>query len=185
MRWREEGGVWGAFDFSPEVFLTRLRERSSARRRGGEKKKKPQGGRRAWGRPRGASRDQSAAAPACAFAAAPSHWPPPSPRSTRPLTSPHPFSAQVDGIGPLKEGKPTAAFRPYTPTSKREQKGSFDLLVKVYEKGVVSKHFGSLKVGDSLDIKARRSSPAPLMIAMTGDRPVTSSRASFPCSVND
>merc|ERR1712144_169839 len=43
--------------------------------------------------------------------------------------------------------------RPYTPTSASTAKGHFDLIVKVYEKGVMSKHFGRLKEGDGLEIK--------------------------------
>merc|ERR1719281_491147 len=44
-------------------------------------------------------------------------------------------------------------IRPYTPTSAATAKGHFDLVVKVYEKGVMSKHFGDLKEGDELEIK--------------------------------
>lgn len=44
------------------------------------------------------------------------------------------------------------AGRPYTPTTGDETKGSFDLVVKVYEKGAVSKYLDSLKVGDMAEI---------------------------------
>jgi cytochrome-b5 reductase len=44
-------------------------------------------------------------------------------------------------------------IRPYTPISSNLEQGYFDLLVKVYPSGVMSKHFGSLKVGDKLDMK--------------------------------
>lgn len=55
-------------------------------------------------------------------------------------------------------------IRPYTPTSTVEQKGSLDLVVKVYPgllfcfllnclDGVMSQHFKSLKVGDALAFK--------------------------------
>ena len=37
-------------------------------------------------------------------------------------------------------------IRPYTPTSAKDAKGYFDLVVKVYEQGKMSKHFGELKV---------------------------------------
>jgi len=44
-------------------------------------------------------------------------------------------------------------IRPYTPVSSNADEGHWDLLVKVYEKGVMSKHLGSLKPGDTLDVK--------------------------------
>ncbi|KAG0250573.1 NADH-cytochrome b5 reductase [Mortierella polycephala] len=44
-------------------------------------------------------------------------------------------------------------IRPYTPTSDADQKGSFEFIVKRYDAGVMSAHFHSLKVGDTLAIK--------------------------------
>jgi len=44
-------------------------------------------------------------------------------------------------------------IRPYTPTSQAEQKDHFDLLVKVYPEGKMSKHFGNLHPGDELLMK--------------------------------
>lgn len=44
-------------------------------------------------------------------------------------------------------------IRPYTPTSPRTQRGSFELVVKAYPNGNVSKYFSELKEGDSVDIK--------------------------------
>jgi len=49
------------------------------------------------------------------------------------------------------DGKPVV--RPYTPISTEHQKGHFDLLVKMYETGNMSKHIHSLKVGDQLEVK--------------------------------
>ncbi|KAF9568111.1 NADH-cytochrome b5 reductase [Mortierella alpina] len=49
------------------------------------------------------------------------------------------------------EGK--AVIRPYTPTSDADLKGSFDFIVKRYDAGVMSAHFHSLKVGDTLAVK--------------------------------
>ncbi|GAA5823622.1 hypothetical protein JCM10212_006707 [Sporobolomyces blumeae] len=43
--------------------------------------------------------------------------------------------------------------RSYTPTSSDDDKGHFDLLVKSYPTGNISKHFGELKVGDRLAVK--------------------------------
>ncbi|KAF7319911.1 NADH-cytochrome b5 reductase [Mycena kentingensis (nom. inval.)] len=43
--------------------------------------------------------------------------------------------------------------RSYTPISSDEQKGSFDLLIKSYEKGNISRHFTTLSLGDNLRIK--------------------------------
>ena len=50
-----------------------------------------------------------------------------------------------------KDGKEVA--RPYTPTSLRDQKGSFELVVKSYPTGNVSKYLDGLNVGDSIDVK--------------------------------
>ena len=52
-----------------------------------------------------------------------------------------------------EDGTKEYVMRPYTPTSASSAKGHFDLVVKVYEKGVMSKHFGEMKVGDELEIK--------------------------------
>ncbi|ORY87512.1 NADH-cytochrome b5 reductase 1 [Leucosporidium creatinivorum] len=43
--------------------------------------------------------------------------------------------------------------RSYTPTSSDDDKGFFDLLIKSYPTGNISKHFAGLKVGDFVDIK--------------------------------
>jgi len=50
-----------------------------------------------------------------------------------------------------KDGK--AVIRPYTPTTGPETLGHFDLVVKEYPEGNMSKHIHSLKVGDALDVK--------------------------------
>lgn len=50
-----------------------------------------------------------------------------------------------------KNGKVVA--RPYTPTSTNDHKGEFELVVKVYPTGNVSKYLGGLKVGDSIEVK--------------------------------
>ncbi|POY73959.1 putative Cytochrome-b5 reductase [Rhodotorula taiwanensis] len=43
--------------------------------------------------------------------------------------------------------------RSYTPTSSDDDVGFFDLLIKSYPTGNISKHFGQLKVGDHVDVK--------------------------------
>lgn len=45
-----------------------------------------------------------------------------------------------------EDGSKKFVIRPYTPTSPKDAKGYFDLVVKVYEQGKMSKHFGELKV---------------------------------------
>lgn len=45
-----------------------------------------------------------------------------------------------------EDGSKKFVIRPYTPTSAKDAKGYFDLVVKVYEQGKMSKHFGELKV---------------------------------------
>lgn len=50
-----------------------------------------------------------------------------------------------------KDGKDV--FKPYNPVSSNSDLGSFDLLVKSYEKGVVSKYADTLKLGDRVAFK--------------------------------
>ncbi|ORZ27618.1 NADH-cytochrome b5 reductase 2 [Lobosporangium transversale] len=52
-------------------------------------------------------------------------------------------------IGP--DGKPV--IRPYTPTSETYVKGSWDLIIKRYDTGIMSSHIHNLKVGDTLSVK--------------------------------
>ncbi|KAL3159030.1 hypothetical protein ABBQ32_011029 [Trebouxia sp. C0010 RCD-2024] len=51
------------------------------------------------------------------------------------------------------DGSKKFVIRPYTPTSPKDAKGYFDLVVKVYEQGKMSKHFGELKEGDEVEMK--------------------------------
>lgn len=52
------------------------------------------------------------------------------------------------------KGGKKAVLRPYTPTTLPGTKGTLELVVKSYEKGVMSKHLAALKPGqDSLDFK--------------------------------
>ena len=54
-----------------------------------------------------------------------------------------------------EDGSKKFVIRPYTPTSPKDAKGYFDLVVKVYEQGKMSKHFGELKVSAfALSVKA-------------------------------
>ncbi|KAJ6509248.1 ferredoxin reductase-like C-terminal NADP-linked domain-containing protein [Mycena vitilis] len=43
--------------------------------------------------------------------------------------------------------------RSYTPISSDDQKGSFDLLIKSYEKGNISRHFSLLSLGNNIRVK--------------------------------
>uniref|UniRef100_A0A7S4DX14 NADH-cytochrome b5 reductase n=1 Tax=Lotharella globosa TaxID=91324 RepID=A0A7S4DX14_9EUKA len=51
------------------------------------------------------------------------------------------------------EGDAPDVVRPYTPVSRGNQKGTVDLLIKVYPEGKMSQHLNTLKVGDTLDFK--------------------------------
>jgi len=44
-------------------------------------------------------------------------------------------------------------IRPYTPVSDTDDKGFFDLVIKSYPNGVMSKHFSTLNPGDTLEFK--------------------------------
>ena len=57
-------------------------------------------------------------------------------------------------IGSVKEdGSRANVIRPYTPLSPPSAVGHVDLAVKVYPEGKMSKHIGSLQVGDELEFK--------------------------------
>lgn len=58
----------------------------------------------------------------------------------------------VKGGAGGEEGKPPPA-RPYTPITTDDQRGYFELMVKGYPSGVVSKHLCSLKAGDMVEVK--------------------------------
>lgn len=51
------------------------------------------------------------------------------------------------------EGQPKEVVRSYTPVSSDENPGYFDLLVKSYPTGNISKHMASLKIGEPLKVK--------------------------------
>lgn len=62
-----------------------------------------------------------------------------------------PVASAVVVRAPIGEdGKPVV--RPYTPLA-GDDKGHFDLLVKKYEAGKMSKHIHELKLGESLEVK--------------------------------
>ncbi|KAI9314581.1 hypothetical protein BX666DRAFT_1879610 [Dichotomocladium elegans] len=52
-----------------------------------------------------------------------------------------------------KDGSTGYIIRPYTPTSPEEATGYFDLIVKEYPEGKMSKHIANLKVGETLEVK--------------------------------
>lgn len=58
--------------------------------------------------------------------------------------------AQIDTKA---DGKPNYVIRPYTPISPPDSQGYFDLMVKIYPQGKMSQHIGSLKPGDTLEVK--------------------------------
>eukprot|EP00898_Chlorokybus_atmophyticus_P007618 jgi/Chlat1/7858/Chrsp66S07301 len=58
-------------------------------------------------------------------------------------------------IGAPKQagGPPSDVIRPYTPVSRPDDVGHFDLVIKEYPEGVMSKHIASLNPGDRLEVK--------------------------------
>jgi len=50
-------------------------------------------------------------------------------------------------------GQPKEVVRSYTPISSDEEKGYFDLLIKSYPTGNISKHVASLMVGQTMKVK--------------------------------
>lgn len=61
-----------------------------------------------------------------------------------------PISSCVVAKAPI-DGKDV--FRPYTPISSNLARGYFDLMIKTYPQGVMSKHFHTLKAGDAVELK--------------------------------
>ncbi len=57
-------------------------------------------------------------------------------------------AATLDVNGESKE-----VVRSYTPISSDENRGYFDLLIKSYPQGNISKHMGTLKIGDTLKVR--------------------------------
>ena len=51
------------------------------------------------------------------------------------------------------EGAPKEVVRSYTPISSDENPGYFDLLIKSYPQGNISKHMGTLKLGDTMKVR--------------------------------
>ncbi|OSS49401.1 hypothetical protein B5807_05752 [Epicoccum nigrum] len=51
------------------------------------------------------------------------------------------------------EGQPKEVVRSYTPTSSDNDKGFFDVLIKSYPTGNISKHVANLKIGDKMKVK--------------------------------
>lgn len=56
-------------------------------------------------------------------------------------------------VAAMIEGQPREVVRSYTPISSDETPGHFDLLIKSYPTGNISKHMASLKVGQTLKVK--------------------------------
>ncbi|KAG7450330.1 uncharacterized protein BT62DRAFT_927645 [Guyanagaster necrorhizus] len=47
-------------------------------------------------------------------------------------------------------------MRSYTPISSDDDRGHFELLIKSYEKGNISRHFSTLRIGDTIRVKGPR-----------------------------
>ena len=72
------------------------------------------------------------------------------PDPTKPLNLPTCGCILAQG-GSDDEGNPF--IRPYTPVSTNSMVGEFELMVKIYPNGNLSKHMESMKVGDMMDFK--------------------------------
>lgn len=56
-------------------------------------------------------------------------------------------------VGANIEGQPKEVVRSYTPISSDENKGYFDLLIKSYPQGNISRHMASMRIGQALRVK--------------------------------
>lgn len=68
-----------------------------------------------------------------------------------------PVGQHISISGPTADGS-KEIVRSYTPISSDNDSGYFDLLVKSYPQGNVSKYIGSLKVGDSIRVRGPKGS---------------------------
>ncbi|KAK0505866.1 ferredoxin reductase-like C-terminal NADP-linked domain-containing protein [Armillaria luteobubalina] len=61
-------------------------------------------------------------------------------------------------------------MRSYTPVSSDDDRGHFELLIKSYEKGNISRHFATLKIGDTIRVKGPKGqfTYTPELIAHIG-----------------
>ena len=56
-------------------------------------------------------------------------------------------------VAAMIEGQPKEVVRSYTPISSDQDPGYFDLLIKSYPTGNISKHIASMKIGQTLRVK--------------------------------
>lgn len=56
-------------------------------------------------------------------------------------------------VAAMIEGQPKEVVRSYTPISSDENPGYFDLLIKSYPTGNISKHMAQMKIGQTLKVK--------------------------------
>ena len=56
-------------------------------------------------------------------------------------------------VGAMIEGKKDQVVRSYTPITGDENPGYFDLLIKSYPTGNISKHMATLKIGQTIKVK--------------------------------
>ncbi|KAI9672615.1 MAG: NADH-cytochrome b5 reductase [Alyxoria varia] len=61
-------------------------------------------------------------------------------------------------VGATVEGKKDLVVRSYTPITSDEQQGHFDLMIKSYPQGNISRIMGELQVGDTMDFKGPKGS---------------------------
>ena len=71
---------------------------------------------------------------------------------------------------PQPEGPPKEIVRSYTPISSDENHGYFDLLIKSYPTGNISKHMASMKIGQTLKVKGPKGAMvyAPNLVKRLG-----------------
>lgn len=67
-------------------------------------------------------------------------------------------------------GQPKEVVRSYTPISSDENAGYFDLIIKSYPTGNISKHMGGLKIGQTMKVKGPKGAMVytPNMVRAVG-----------------
>ena len=52
-----------------------------------------------------------------------------------------------------ENGDPEEVKRPYTPVTSDDEKGYFELVIKIYDNGRMSQHLDHLKIGDNIECR--------------------------------
>jgi len=86
----------------------------------------------------------------------------------------HTISSAIVMQVPPTESSPKAVMRPYNPISSPSQKGSFELLIKLYlPDGISSQYVANLQVGDLVSFKQTKTNIKKFQLPFEGVKKIT------------